>query len=639
MKLAFCLFRYFPFGGLQRDFLRIARLCRDRGHDIHVYTMAWEGAPEPAFHVHLIAVSGWQNHTRLRAFVAKVTADLLRERYDRVIGLNKMPGLDLYYAGDVCYAARAREQHGWWYRCLPRYRQLVALERAVFARGKPTKIMLLAPSQQQAFTTYYQTESERFHLLPPGIERARVVLPALATEKRQAIRDKQQVSAETLILLMVGSGFKTKGLDRIIRGLGALPSALKKRCQLWVVGQDSPHGFLRLAQRLKVASQIHFLGGRENVTDFFLAADLLLHPAYHENTGTVLLEALVAGLPVLTIDVCGYAHYVAQAQGGIVLPSPFQQTQLNQALERLLLAPEAERVRYRHQGHLFAQTAAIYHLLERATDLICQPMPWIPDPHVLFLHPSLQSCFSTAIPLFEQLMSLRGDVFRQQKGRITQRVLLNGTAYFIKQHHGVGWREIGKNLLQLRWPVLSARNEWRALQALQAEGLSIPVVFGYGSRHLHPAKRQSFILLEALTATSLEAICARWRDVPPTVTFKWMLLKEVAHIVSRLHRRGLYHRDLYLCHFLLHTEETPMRLSVIDWHRAQIRTHLPERLLIKDLGGLYFSAKQVGLTTRDYYRFMRHYRQTQLRAIWPAESSFWKKVYQRGEKLYRAQSN
>ena len=43
MKLAFCLFNYFPFGGLQRDFFHIAEVCRNRGHEIHVFTMKWEG--------------------------------------------------------------------------------------------------------------------------------------------------------------------------------------------------------------------------------------------------------------------------------------------------------------------------------------------------------------------------------------------------------------------------------------------------------------------------------------------------------------------------------------------------------------------------------------------------------------------
>ena len=67
---------------------------------------------------------------------------------------------------------------------------------------------------------------------------------------------------------------------------------------------------------------VEFLKGRSDIPRFLLGADLLIHPAYNENTGTVLLEALVAGLPVLVTDVCGYAHYITDANCGRVVPSP-----------------------------------------------------------------------------------------------------------------------------------------------------------------------------------------------------------------------------------------------------------------------------------------------------------------------------
>ena len=41
--IAFCLFKYFPYGGLQRDFLRIALETQARGFNIRVYTLEWEG--------------------------------------------------------------------------------------------------------------------------------------------------------------------------------------------------------------------------------------------------------------------------------------------------------------------------------------------------------------------------------------------------------------------------------------------------------------------------------------------------------------------------------------------------------------------------------------------------------------------
>lgn len=54
------------------------------------------------------------------------------------------------------------------------------------------------------------------------------------------------------------------------------------------------------------------------------AADLLLHPAYREAAGIVLLEAITAGLPVLTTAVCGYAHYIVDANCGEAITEPFR---------------------------------------------------------------------------------------------------------------------------------------------------------------------------------------------------------------------------------------------------------------------------------------------------------------------------
>ena len=40
MIVAFCLYKYFPFGGLQRDFMRIASTVAARGHHVRVYTQS-----------------------------------------------------------------------------------------------------------------------------------------------------------------------------------------------------------------------------------------------------------------------------------------------------------------------------------------------------------------------------------------------------------------------------------------------------------------------------------------------------------------------------------------------------------------------------------------------------------------------
>ncbi len=57
-----------------------------------------------------------------------------------------------------------------------------------------------------------------------------------------------------------------------------------------------------------------------------------------------------------------------------------------------------------------------------------------------------------------------------------------------------------------------------------------------------------------------------------------------------------------------------------------MRTKTPERWVIKDLAGLYFSSLDAGLTHRDYFRFMKHYRNRRLRDILRHENEFWIKV-------------
>lgn len=378
LKLAFALFKYFPYGGLQRDFLRIANLCAARGHDVHVYTTAWHEDKEAIactsqpskFQLHLLTVNGWQNHTRYRQFARKFNQQMNQtQNYHAVIGFNKLPNLDLYYAADACYQATASQERSWLYRQLPRYQQYLAMEKAVFAQGLATEILLIAHQQLQEFQFYYQTEPHRFHLLPPGIAKERI-LQVDGNKARAKLRQDFHASKDQdLLLLMIGSSFKTKGVDRAIHAFAALPNKIQSRTQLIVIGEDQRHTsmMLQLAKKYGIQQQIHFLGGTSNVAPYLYAADLLLHPALHENTGTVIVEALVAGLPVLTVANCGYAFHVKEAQAGLVCPSPFSQTQLNQALETLL---RTELSLLRKHALAYSQANDLYSMPEQALAII-----------------------------------------------------------------------------------------------------------------------------------------------------------------------------------------------------------------------------------------------------------------------------
>lgn len=370
MQLAFCLYKYFPFGGLQRDFLRIALACQTRGHAIRVYAGEWQGEIPPGFDVVLVPMHALHNHWRYRKFSAWVQDDLARRPVACVVGFNKMPGLDVYYAADPCYEARVRTQRNALYRLGGRYRHFAAYERSVFDVRSRTEILQISSVQQPLFEKYYATPAERFHLLPPGIEADRR-RPPDALEVRATLRREFAITDDDLLLVQIGSGFRTKGLDRTLQAVASLARPLRDRVRLIVIGQDQARSFQRQAARLGLEGRILFLKGRNDIPRFLLGADLLVHPAYSENTGTVLLEAVVAGLPVLTTAVCGYAHYIDEAMAGRVVAEPFSQTAFERELARMLTDTDARR-RWQTNALAFAEQADIYSMPERAAELILE---------------------------------------------------------------------------------------------------------------------------------------------------------------------------------------------------------------------------------------------------------------------------
>lgn len=240
--------------------------------------------------------------------------------------------------------------------------------------------------------------------------------------------------------------------------------------------------------------------------------------------------------------------------------------------------------------------------------------------------------------LFDEVLSLSGEVFRDVPGRKTQRVQLRGEPYFIKQHVGVGWLEIFKNMLSFKWPVLTAETEWHAIHRLNDLGIATTPAVAYGVRGYNPARKQSFLLTKDLgDIVSLETLCADWQRTPPHPAFKRKLIIAIAKLAGRLHDGGLNHRDFYICHICLdqaRLAKGELSLYLIDLHRMGIRSVIRPIDRMKDMAALYFSAMDIGLTTRDCLRFLKHYRQQSIKQTLRQEYQFWLQVTGRAAKLY-----
>ncbi len=244
---------------------------------------------------------------------------------------------------------------------------------------------------------------------------------------------------------------------------------------------------------------------------------------------------------------------------------------------------------------------------------------------------------------FEQVLAMDGKIYRDFKGRKTLRFEHAGKGYFLKIHPGVGWREILSTLLNFKVPVLSAKDEYKAILALERIGVQTMTIAGYGLRGSNPAKLQSFIITEEIgNAASLEELVMDSKLPTPTPVMKRAIINKVAEIARAMHRNGVNHRDFYICHFLLPINWLVMGkvaadppLHVIDLHRTQVRSRIPVRWLLKDLAGLHFSSMDAGLTMRDRLRFICRYENRSVRQVVENIPGFWGKIDRKAVKLYR----
>jgi len=346
--------------------LAVARVCQARGHEITIYTQHWQGEKPADIPVIELPVPAFTNHGRSSAFVARFREAIDALPASVVVGFNKMPGLDLYYAADVCFAQKAFAERNFFYRLTPRCRQYLALEKAVFEPDSKTEVLMISSDQIGFFQRYYNTPSARLHLLPPGIRRERVLPPDYARQRPQW-RAQYQLDENALVVMFVGSDYGRKGLDRALRGLAVLSEPLRQRVQLWIAGQDNEKPFLNLIRTLNIAQQVRFLGARDDVAQLLWSADALIHPAYSENTGTVLLEGMVAGLPVIASRACGYSHYVAEQNMGCVLDGPITPNDVADAIATVF--SNSGDV-WRERGRAFAASADIFSMPEHFADAI-----------------------------------------------------------------------------------------------------------------------------------------------------------------------------------------------------------------------------------------------------------------------------
>lgn len=364
MHFAFVLYRYFPHGGLQKDFVAMAKEVAGRSHQITLIVSEID-EPLPGIAgstVVQLPAKGISNHARIADFAKQVQKFLRQAVFDAVVMFSRIPGGDFYYAADDCFAAQAQAEHPFLSRILPRYRTFGKLEKAVFAPQSNCRIFTLTDRQIMQYRKYYHTPEDRFIQLPPGIA-GRFCTPDNTEVVRNEVRQEFNIPDDAILILQIASSFKTKGVDRAIAAVASLDK--KQNVYFLVCGGDNSVKYRKLAAGLDISDRVIFTGARNDVERLLAASDVMLHPARKEATGTVIIEALAMDIPVIATDVCGYACYVREIDPGLVVPSDFEQKKLNNILQYAL--SDLSKFRFGGNKDFYRRAEVFADMLEKDT--------------------------------------------------------------------------------------------------------------------------------------------------------------------------------------------------------------------------------------------------------------------------------
>lgn len=137
---------------------------------------------------------------------------------------------------------------------------------------------------------------------------------------RQAWRERLGLPADACISVMAGALVPRKGPAEFVEAAAA---ALQREPSLHfaIAGVGPEEAAVRaLSERLGIANRVHVLGRVEPLRDAYAAFDIFVQPSQYEGLSIAMLEALYAGLPMVTTAVDGVDEAAPDGRGAIIVP-------------------------------------------------------------------------------------------------------------------------------------------------------------------------------------------------------------------------------------------------------------------------------------------------------------------------------
>ncbi|MBQ2854027.1 MAG: glycosyltransferase family 4 protein [Oscillospiraceae bacterium] len=178
-----------------------------------------------------------------------------------------------------------------------------------------------------------------------GVDTARFHLQN-APEIRLSKRRQLGIPEDACVLLTVGELTRRKNQEVVFRALKELkdPSVRYILC-----GRGDRLEYLQnLAKELGIEKQIHFMGYRLDVPEFYRMADCFVFSSIHEGLPFALMEAMESGLPIVASRIRGNVDLIDDGVGGI-LCDVHSSEQFCQALQKIMSMNKEKMVQHNRE--------------------------------------------------------------------------------------------------------------------------------------------------------------------------------------------------------------------------------------------------------------------------------------------------
>src|SRR5690606_33777270 len=122
-------------------------------------------------------------------------------------------------------------------------------------------------------------------------------------------------------IIFAGTWIKRKGIEDVGQAFSILTER-RPELQLTVLGAGVPEGTILADFPEPMRAKIGYVRAKneQENADAFANADIFLLPSLFERTPLTLIEAMMAGLPIVTTSTCGMKDVIRDRHNGMLVP-------------------------------------------------------------------------------------------------------------------------------------------------------------------------------------------------------------------------------------------------------------------------------------------------------------------------------